>query len=218
VLDEDRVSRDDNLGTITKPVRYIYEKGHFEEWMELAGVKHGKIKMRFEWHDLSKDEGDLEAAIEAAGENPLLSGAYLSVFVGEARQLPIRKRRCLSSDVHIKIKKLDGSPAVSSRSVDFNNPTWRENFLIPIKNPKNEELRFEIQSEYSSFWSRCFCCRKSPLRLATVRWQVAELLRVSSMSCDKIFQLDNADPKSTLSLAMCLRILKLKKIPEVSTE
>ena len=29
--------------------------------MELAGVPHGKIKLKFEWHDLSKDEGDLEA-------------------------------------------------------------------------------------------------------------------------------------------------------------
>ena len=29
--------------------------------MELAGVPHGKIKLRYEWHDLSTNEGDLEA-------------------------------------------------------------------------------------------------------------------------------------------------------------
>jgi len=206
--DDGKFNADDELGRASIPIKEVYEKAQIKQWVDLCETKHGKVLMKFEWMELSRDVDTLELAL-ASDLHPNTSSSLISLQIDDASDLPSCTRDVVTSQVQVKVSILGESTERETKFVDFNHPVWDERFLIPISDPRHSQIKLQIFVNEEVTSDLC-----NNRNLGHVILPIDNLLQTSQMSIEGRFDLNNSAPNSKLKLRVALRILKLKEKPE----
>ncbi|XP_063973441.1 extended synaptotagmin-2 isoform X2 [Diachasmimorpha longicaudata] len=206
LFDKDNTGTDDPLGRATTDVSRVKEKGIIDTWFTLEFAKHGMVHLRMMWLSLSKNPGDLQAALMETQQLRVTSmgTALLTVFIDSAKNLPCL-RGSKQPDVFLEAAVGSKTERTSTmlRSCD---PIWEQGFSFLVANPETNNLNIRIVDE------------KTGSVVGVLVYNIANLLtKVDMEDMQQPYDLVNASPESKLIMSTTLRILKYdgpKNVPE----
>ncbi|XP_015113681.1 extended synaptotagmin-1 isoform X2 [Diachasma alloeum] len=206
LFDKDNTGTDDPLGRATTEVSRVKEKGIIDTWFTLEFAKHGMVHLRLTWLTLSKNPGDLQAALMETQQLRVTSmgTALLSVFIDSAKNLPCL-RGSKQPDVYLEATVGSKTERTSTmlRSCD---PIWEQGFSFLVANPETNNLNIRIVDE------------KTTSVVGVLVYNIANLMtKVNMEDMQQPYDLVNASPDSKLIMSTTLRILKYegpKNVPE----
>ncbi|XP_011304471.1 extended synaptotagmin-2 isoform X2 [Fopius arisanus] len=197
LFDKDNTGTDDPLGRATTEVSRVREKGTIDAWFTLESAKHGMVHLRLTWLKLSKNPGDLQAALIETQQLRVtsMSTALLTVFIDSAKNLP-----CLrgSKQPDVFLEATVGSKTErTSTMLRSSDPVWEQGFTFLVAHPETNNLNIRVIDE------------KTGSVVGVLIYNIANLMsKVDMEDTQQPYDLLNASPESKLIMSMSLRILK----------
>ncbi|BHF57614.1 Extended synaptotagmin-3 [Sparganum proliferum] len=152
VWDEDKGSKDDELGWASIPIDSIYQQGLIDTAVTLEGVKRGKVHLKLTWLDLSTIPSDVDAAKNESANSPALkssSTAYLFVRVEQAKNLS--RVKFVQEPSPYCILQLGNTVQNTCVKERTQNPLWESIHHFLLSNPGLEKLNIEIRDSRTEF-------------------------------------------------------------------
>ncbi|KAG7278869.1 hypothetical protein CRUP_036383 [Coryphaenoides rupestris] len=207
LYDED-MGKDDFLGRLKVSLADIIQSQCTDEWYTLEGVKSGRVRLILEWVPMVSQNTSLDKVLQLQSLWPyqnkaVPSAALLFVYLERAQSLPLKKSgKEPKAGAELVLGHTTHKTKVCDRS---KSPEWREAFLFPIRDPREEMLIVKL----SSAWDQ---------PMGSLVLPVKELLSEPELVLDQWFYLDGATPESQILLRAELKILnsKLAHVPQES--
>lgn len=198
VYDED-INNDDFIGGLSIDLQQIIAKGSEEGTYNLKNVKHGQIKLRFDWFYLTDDIAALELSKNFSRDtfNVALPVSILIVHLKHANDLPtiVKKSGGITEPNPFAIFSIGNKTFTSNIQINTTNPHWDENFYFMVENPQHEVLNIKIND------------KKTEAKLTSMDFNISELLVEDNLSIDRKFNLNCPSSYSaTLTMAISLKI------------
>ncbi|KAL7062125.1 hypothetical protein AAHC03_01899 [Spirometra sp. Aus1] len=152
VWDEDKGSKDDELGWASIPIDSIYQQGLIDTAVTLEGVKRGKVHLKLTWLDLSTIPSDVDATKNESANSPALkssSTAYLFVRVEQAKNLS--RVKFVQEPSPYCILQLGNTVQNTCVKERTQNPLWESIHHFLLSNPGFEKLNIEIRDTRTEF-------------------------------------------------------------------
>ncbi|KAK3748301.1 hypothetical protein QZH41_007335 [Actinostola sp. cb2023] len=193
VYDEDIASKDEEIGHADCQVSRAIEKGVFDLWLQLQGVKEGRIHMNLSWFTLTSNPEDVR---QATPVNPTVAALFVKII--SAVDLPNDLKneadpKWLLCNVRV------GKTTQDTYVVSSITPTWNQGMRFLVSNPRTECVRINIMED-----DKILC---------HVNFDIKRIENVPGMTHEGAFPLTG--PGFERSALKCRVELRAMKAPEV---
>ncbi|KAI1729382.1 c2 domain-containing protein [Ditylenchus destructor] len=148
LFDEDTAGADEELGRLSIPLEVVKKAGEIERWFHLEGCKHGELKLKVTWLNLSTNPANLK---QTEWENEWITSdkpihpAMLMVFVDYASDLPYPKSNLEPSPfIEATLGRYTQRTPVKPKTV---NPLFQSKFLFFVKQPEGQDLKLKAYDD-----------------------------------------------------------------------
>ncbi|KAL7071319.1 hypothetical protein ACQ4LE_009484 [Meloidogyne hapla] len=142
LFDKDITGADEELGRLSLPLDSVRQAGEIEKWYQLEGCKHGELKLKVCWLDLSTNAMDKqrdEWESEWLGADKPMHPALLMIFLDSVSELPYPKSGLEPSPL-IEFS-LGLNTQQSPMKTRTTNPLYQCKFNFFVKQPEGQELK-----------------------------------------------------------------------------
>ncbi|KAK7792686.1 hypothetical protein R5R35_007285 [Gryllus longicercus] len=193
---DDLSKKDESLGRATVEVSTIAAKGEADLWLNLDGVKHGTVHVRFTWLTLTADTSALLAALKETQHLRMtsLSTAVLMVYIDSVKDLPGSQS---SSKINPYIQLSLGHKQQQTPWKESTRcPVFEQGFTFLVGNPESDTLDIRVINQ------------KSGSELGQLIYNLTGLLEKDDLHVvNQPFPLARAGADAKLIMSMTLRIL-----------
>ncbi|KAL3078792.1 hypothetical protein niasHS_014574 [Heterodera schachtii] len=148
LFDKDTAGADEELGRLSIPLESVRQAGEMERWHHLEGCKHGELRLKVCWMDLSTESmgvGRDEWEQEWLGADKPMHPALLMVFIDSVANLPYPKSNLEPSPfVEVSLGRITQRTPVKPKTV---NPLFQSKFNFFVKQPEGQELKIRAVDE-----------------------------------------------------------------------